>query len=135
MDLEAEDRKTRKGKRIMIDFDGVIHSYTSGWTGLEPVDKPVPGAKEFIWHLQSLGYHVSIFTTRALHDGGPQAVTRWLADHGFIDCDKIDIPVVGVKYGAELYIDDRAYRFNGLWDELYQIVDSGSFKPWHGVTK
>ena len=34
---------------ICLDFDGVIHSYTSGWKGAAVIpDPPVPGALEFI---------------------------------------------------------------------------------------
>ena len=31
-----------------LDFDGVLHSYTSGWMGVDKIpDPPVPGALEF----------------------------------------------------------------------------------------
>jgi hypothetical protein len=119
-----------KGRRVMIDFDGVIHSYTSGWNGLTPTDPPVAGAKEFLEYLLEQGYRVDIFTARALHGGGVEAVKKWLADH--------DFPIVEVtatKYGAEIYIDDRGYRFEGTWDELYGMFEKGPEglpKPWHG---
>ena len=34
---------------ICVDFDGVIHSYTSGWKGIDVIpDDPVPGAIEWL---------------------------------------------------------------------------------------
>jgi hypothetical protein len=34
---------------LSLDFDGVIHSYTSGWKGADVIaDPPVPGAFQFI---------------------------------------------------------------------------------------
>ena len=36
-------------KTILLDFDGVIHSYTSGWKGAGVIpDPPVPGAIDFL---------------------------------------------------------------------------------------
>ena len=41
---------TRRGLPILaLDFDGVLHSYTSGWQGADVIsDPPVPGAIEFL---------------------------------------------------------------------------------------
>ena len=33
-------------KTVVFDFDGVVHSYTSGWQGEDTIpDPPVPGIK------------------------------------------------------------------------------------------
>lgn len=39
------------GKPILcVDFDGVIHSYTSGWQGETIIaDPPVKGALKWLW--------------------------------------------------------------------------------------
>ena len=41
---------------VVFDFDGVIHSYTSGWKGVAEIpDPPVPGIGEAIAELRQLG--------------------------------------------------------------------------------
>ena len=40
-------------KIVVMDFDGVIHSYKSGWKGVTEIpDPPVEGVKEFIEELR-----------------------------------------------------------------------------------
>ena len=42
---------------LCLDFDGVIHSYTSGWKGARIIlDPPVPGALDFILAAQAQLY-------------------------------------------------------------------------------
>ena len=44
---------------VVFDFDGVIHSYTSGWKGVAEIpDPPVPGIGEAIAELRQLGEHM-----------------------------------------------------------------------------
>ena len=68
-------------KRILVlDFDGVIHSYTSGWQGARVIpDPPVRGALEFL-----VGaireFDVSILSSRSHQWGGRRAMKRWLYD-------------------------------------------------------
>ena len=62
-------------KTVVFDFDGVIHSYTSGWKGIDVIlDEPVKGIKEVIENLRDAGYYVAVVTTRAntneRHRGG-----------------------------------------------------------------
>lgn len=43
-------------KTVIFDFDGVIHSYASGWQGVTEIhDPPVDGIKEAIDELRSDG--------------------------------------------------------------------------------
>src|SRR5271163_3111820 len=69
------------GKQILcLDFDGVIHSYTSGWKGADVIsDPPVPGAIAFM--LSALIYFkVVIFSSRSHQRGGTDAMRRWLKE-------------------------------------------------------
>lgn len=63
---------------LVLDFDGVIHSYSSGWKGASIIpDEAVPGAIEFI--LSALKqYEVSILSSRSHQWGGKSAMKRWL---------------------------------------------------------
>ena len=70
------------GKPILcLDFDGVLHSYTSGWKGARNIpDPPVPGALEFVvTALES--FTVAIYSSRSHQWGGRRAMKRWLKDH------------------------------------------------------
>jgi hypothetical protein len=72
-----------KGKQmnkpiLCLDFDGVIHSYSSGWRGARNIpDPPVEGALEFI--VKSLDHFtVAIFSSRSHQWGGRRAMKKWL---------------------------------------------------------
>lgn len=70
------------GKPILcLDFDGVLHSYKSGWKGAAVIpDDPVPGALEFI--VKALErFEVHILSSRSHQWGGKRAMKRWLRHH------------------------------------------------------
>lgn len=105
---------------------GVLHSYVSGWTGSRPVDPPVEGAREAVEAFLAGGYSVVIFTCRALTDDGRRGTIEWLQEHGFPVCD-----VTAFKPHALLYVDDRAFRFEGSWAALMAMATgSGTPRPW-----
>lgn len=64
---------------LCLDFDGVIHSYSSGWRGPRIIpDPPVPGALEFI--VRSLNHwEVAIYSSRSSYLFGRWAMQRYLA--------------------------------------------------------
>lgn len=70
---------------LCLDFDGVIHSYTSCWKGAHVIpDGPVPGAIPYM--LNALDhFNVAIFSSRSRSILGRFAMKRWLskaiADH------------------------------------------------------
>ena len=63
---------------LCVDFDGVIHSYSSGWKGARTIpDSPVPGAIQFLINAQKI-FKVCIYSSRSRYFGGRWAMKRWL---------------------------------------------------------
>jgi len=63
---------------LCLDFDGVIHSYDSGWQGPRTIsDPPVPGALEFIAKAAD-AFDLQIYSSRSKHWFGRWAMKRWL---------------------------------------------------------
>ena len=112
-------------KTVVFDFDGVIHSYTSGWRGEDVIpDQPVEGIAEEINRIREAGYEVAVVSTRCASPKGMEAVNKYLADNEIV-VDK----VCKEKPPAIVYIDDRAICFDGRSDELLEKIKS--FKPWY----
>ena len=110
---------------VVFDFDGVIHSYTSGWKGRTIIpDPPVPGIKEAIAEIRAAGYEVVVVSTRCEYMDGIQAILDWLMEHK-IQVDR----VCTQKPPAIVYIDDRAICFDGKPESLLGKIQT--FKPWN----
>ena len=64
---------------LSLDFDGVLHSYASGWKGARRIpDPPTDGAVEFL--LKALDHFtVAVFSSRSRYFGGRRAMKAWLA--------------------------------------------------------
>lgn len=66
---------------LCLDFDGVLHSYTSGWKGAHIIlDPPVPGALEFLVNAIDT-FQVAILSSRSGQWRGRRAMKRWLHGH------------------------------------------------------
>lgn len=119
---------------LCLDFDGVIHMYSSGWKGAAVIpDAPVPGALEFIIQA-SEKFSVNIFSSRSHQQGGIQAMKMWL-DYWQVDRElRPDIRISEIvhfpteKPPAHITLDDRAVTFNGTWPDLKNLLE---FKPWN----
>ena len=62
--------------RIILDFDGVIHSYPA-WKGIVPTDPPTSGAREAIARLRET-HLVCVLSTRCTEPEGVQGIKDWL---------------------------------------------------------
>ena len=135
---------------LLLDFDGVCHSYTSGWQGADQIpDPPVPGLFEFL--AQALKYFdVQIYSSRSNQPGGigamkdwfltqyqqwfsilaaeakSQGRTNWPPDQDFPHPNRLKFPTD--KPPAFLTLDDRAWCFTGQWPDPHGLLQFG---PWN----
>lgn len=112
---------------VVFDFDGVIHSYKSGWKGATIIpDPPVDGIADALKKIKEAGYEIVIVSTRCCNGLGRLAIQNWLNKNEMGACvDKI----CSEKPPAICYVDDRAICFDGNADRLLATIQS--FKPWY----
>jgi hypothetical protein len=122
----SEKQGLQKKKTLAVDFDGVLHMYTTPIeVGEQHLvhDDPVPGAKEWLEEMTQ-HFHVVIYTARHLSKGGLEAAKTWMKKWGFPDLE-----VTGTKPGAVMYVDDRAWLFDGK--NFPTVEEIKNFKPWN----
>ncbi len=134
-----------KMKKILcIDFDGVIHSYKSGWKGPRTIpDDPVPGMLEFIKEFldekcdcpdsicamaPSMDWELHIYSSRSKYMFARRAMKQWMMKHGFDYRYFEVIKFPTKKPPAVVTIDDRAICFDGKPPDINDIIN---FKPWN----
>lgn len=138
MRMEAEIEAEREKKRpiLCVDFDGVIHAYTSGWQGANVVaDGPVPGAMRFL-HDATMHFRVYIYSSRSSQRGGEramrEAIIRWrderAEEEGLSSNFMPALTFCHEKPPAFLTIDDRALCFDGTFPDAESLL---AFKPWN----
>jgi len=121
---------------LCLDFDGVLHSYKSGWKGADVVpDEPVKGAMAFLVAAVDK-FNVQIFSSRSNQPGGIKAMCDWTFEH--LHADPETKPAANSTYvaldwptekpPALVTIDDRAITFTGDWPSLETLL---AFKPWN----
>lgn len=112
-------------KTVVFDFDGVIHSYLSGWKGATVIsDPPVKGIAAAIQSIKNGGYEIVVVSTRCACPEGVDAVKQYLDRYG-ITVDRI----CKEKPPAVVYIDDRAICFDGDAGSLLEKINH--FHPWY----
>lgn len=132
-----DDRPKPSKPILVLDFDGVIHSYKTGWHGTAVcADPPTPGAmdalREYMKH-----FTVHIFSARSESEAGRRAmhsyvIVHYAAQHD-LSFDQAVVELVEIlwptrKPHAFVSIDDRAIQFDGNWPEVGTLK---SFKPWN----
>lgn len=123
---------------LSVDFDGVLHSYSSGWLGATNIpDPPVHGAMQWLKTVSD-SFDVNIYSSRSHVAGGIDAMQAWLArwathENGGVEplwLQKIVFPEH--KPSAFLIIDDRAFRFEGRWPSVTEMFNT---QPWYKKRK
>jgi hypothetical protein len=130
-----------KSKPILcIDFDGVVHSYGSGWRDGEIYGNVIPGF--FDWaEVAKDHFRLVIYSSRSKTEEGVIAMRKWLHEQRRAWCITSGLPNDGpelteIEFAHEkppafLTIDDRALTFNGRWDDaMWRPENLLAFKPW-----
>lgn len=129
---------TDKKPILCVDFDGVIHSYETGWHGAHIVsDGPVPGAIPWLY-AACLKFDVQIYSSRSSQPGGidamKEAIGRWETDwrRGQEAVPRTSL-LLNIKFPVDkppafLTLDDRCIQFKGVFPMVEDLV---SFKPWN----
>lgn len=115
---------------LCLDFDGVCHSYTSGWKGAAVIpDPPVDGLFEFLEHAEKV-FEVNVFSSRT-SQGGTNAMLSWFMDHADRQGYGHVVPLLRFpteKPPAFVGIDDRVITFTGKWPKVEDLL---AFQPWN----
>ncbi len=125
---------------LCLDFDGVIHSYSSGWQGAGVCnDPPVPGTLDFLFEATK-HFRVMVYSSRSKSFAGRRAMKRYMREHFAMPLtfsphhehdwlhEAIGYP--WFKPSAFVTVDDRALTFNGDW-KFYPVQALLEFKPWN----
>jgi hypothetical protein len=125
------------GKPILcLDFDGVCHSYVSGWKGAAVIPDPfVPGLFEFLEAAQP-HFDVQIFSSRSNQEGGREAMMAWFVTQRKLwramgghqqDDAPLSLSFPTEKPPAFIGIDDRVLTFRGEWPDVEELR---GFRTW-----
>lgn len=128
---------------LLVDFDGVIHSYISGWRGVDVIpDDPIikkwkhRGTKfsyDSVQWLEDLvrsdNFKVCIYSSRSKEDAGVRAMKEWLLKFQIDEDILAQISFPTTKPAAFLTIDDRAIQFKGEFIPAHELA---KFKTWQG---
>ncbi len=131
---------------LVLDFDGVCHSYVSGWKGIDVCrDPPVKGLFPFLEKAMQV-FEIHIHSSRSSERKGREAMASWFMKEygawlnmpeGKEKSQKVftfirDLHFPEHKPPAHLTLDDRCVTFKGKWPRVMELVE---FQPWHWAKK
>ena len=121
---------------LVLDLDGVCHSFTSGWQGATVIpDPPVPGMWAFL-EAAVQAFEVHIYSSRSHEIGGCEAMQAWFLKHATSQYQR-DIAQKWLIFPIEkppafVTLDDRALTFTGVWPSIETLQ---AFEPWTRHTR
>lgn len=119
---------TKERRKVLaIDVDGTLLKY-DGWKGEAHYGEPNPGMVELLEKVRAKNWVIVIWTTRK----GGAALRRHLMKHNvpfdFVNKNPYGPPGTSPKIFADVYLDDRAIRYEGKTEGLFEkIMDA---EPW-----
>ena len=134
----TDTRRMPEGKLLLlVDFDGCIHSYCSGWQGIAIIpDPPVKGVFEWL-EAALIYFDVCIYSARSSDPQGREAMYEYVRHHAGRDSTlAMRLKFVSEKPSCFLTIDDRCVRFDGNWsDPRFDPQELLRFVPWYQSQK
>jgi len=119
---EGIKQQSRYNKTILVDFDGVIHSYHEGYKDGSIYGYVIKGAKEAIEKLKKKGYKIVIFTTRVSPGTNKDYKQQKIDIANWLQKNSIPYDLItSEKLGANYYIDDNAIKFTN-WSDVMQKI-------------
>ena len=127
---------------VCIDFDGVLHSYLSGWQGAAIItDPPVAGALAALrgYLAADMPLSLAVYSARSAQPDGRIAMRAWIERHDAEErrpdqaplVDQLVFPVY--KPAAKVYLDDRGLRFEGTFPSVDELI--ANFGVWNDAEK
>jgi hypothetical protein len=122
---------------LVLDFDGCVHSYKSGWKGHDIIpDPPVPGV--FEWMEKTLEhFDIHVYSARSETYSGRMAMKEYIKTHSGQDSTlSVRVTFTDKKPKGFITIDDRCIRFDGDWtDPQFDPQTVLKFTPWYMAQK
>lgn len=109
--------RARYGRIVAVDLDATLLKYDE-WIDEETFGDPLPGAIKAMMRLRAGGYIIVIHTCRRRLD----------LVESFLKHIQLPFDYIEHKPYADYYVDDRAIRFQGSWEQTLQDVKE--VKPW-----
>ena len=108
----------KRVKYYAVDFDAVISTY-KGWKGKRVFGFPIDGVQTCLKLIQESGGKIIIYTTRLEIDEIKKYLSQFDIPFDYVNFSPLtqELDLHPSKIMADVYIDDRGFRFDGIWNE------------------